>query len=301
MNMEYVSDFVSTLEAKHTQRAYQTDLNKFFSHIAENASGVDPESVDSDDIQKFLHAMREKGLSYSTRRRRLSAIRRFYDWLDKQNVVSRNPARGADIRLRDDEDEKKTGRFLEKEELEKLIATAGESPIRGRRDQALVLVILYAALRRGEAAALNVEHVRPLGRHWVVDVPSPSGTRGGFVKIPDLAATAVQRLVDTYEDPNGPLWRSSSNRNHGERMSPDAIYKCIRAIGENAALGAVDVETLRRSGLRLASQSGARPAQIQSHARLQDSASAVKYFDMEPEEARLNSSAADFVDLAVEL
>lgn len=297
----HVSSFLRELEAEHTQRAYRTDLKRFFSHVADDPSEFDVENVDSGKIQDFLRTMRADNLSYATRRRRLSAIRAFYDWLQEENLVSRHPARTMDIQLRNTDDSADTPRFLEKNELEGLISAAGKSPTSGIRDQGLILVILYAALRRGEAAALNIEHVRPLGRHWVVDVPSPSGSQGGFVKIPEFVATAVQRVATQYEEDTGPLWRSFSNRNRGARLGPDAIYKRVREIGKTANLGAIDIETLRRSGLRLASASGARPAQVQSHARLQDPASAVRYFDSTSEDARLQDAAADHINLNLDL
>ncbi len=300
--MQHVSAFIDDLETEHTQRAYRTDLTNFFAHVAEDSSDLRVDHVTSADIRDFLRAMREKELSYATRRRRVSAIRAFYDWLVKRDLASGNPARDAGIQLRRmGEEGEESLRFLEKEELETLVATAGESDRTGPRDQGLILVIVYAALRRSEVAALNIEHVRPLGRHWVIDVPSSSGARGGFVKIPELAASAVQRIVEMYDEEEGPLWRSASNRNRGNRMSPDAIYKCIRNHGREAGLGTIDIETLRRSGLRLASASGARPVQIQSQARLQEVASAVRYFDSEPEEARLQNTATDHIHLDVDL
>lgn len=301
MNKELIPNFLDGLDSEHTQRAYRTDLNKFYGYVEEDISKMDIEAVSTGDIRAFLAKMRNDGLSYATRRRRLAAIRRLYDWLVREHNISDNPARSADLQLQDTGEDDASPQFLEKEELEGLVQTAGTDPKTGPRDQALILVILYGALRRSEVAALNIEHVRPLGRNWVIDVPSSSDGRGGFVKIPDLAATAVQRLVETYDYEQGPLWRSYSNRSQGQRMSAGALYKRVRAIGRDADLGPIDMETLRRSGLRLASKSGASPAQVQAHARLQDSTSVVRYFDPASEQARLSSTAADVVDLQIEL
>lgn len=301
MNKRFLSTFLGTLDSEHTRRAYKTDLTTFFEFLAGKSADLDVESVTSGNIQAFLSDMRSNDLAYATRRRRVTAIRRFYDWLERQDEVSHNPGRSADVQVRKSGEAKDQSRFLNKAELEKLVDTAGKRPMTGPRDQALILVIVYAALRRGEAAALNIDHVRPLGRHWVIDVPSASEGRGGFVKIPDLAANAVQRAVETYANDSGPLWRSYSNRNRGERMSPDALYKCVRALGEDADLGPISIELLRRSGLRLASASGANPSQVQSHARLQDATSVVRYFQSESENPRLKTTAADFVELDVDL
>ena len=299
--MSRLSEFVSTLSSRATQRAYRTDLRAFAQFLGQAPSDCRFGSVTAAEVQEFLQSMKREELSLSTRRRRLSAVRRFYDWLIEGGAVEQNPARAPSVQLRREEPEHSTPRFLSKEELEAVVNGAGQVPSSGVRDQAVILTIVYGSLRRSEAASLNVEHVRPLGRHWVIDLPTATTGRGGYVKIPAFVAEAVQTTVDLYETNDGPLWRSFSNRNRGGRMTPDAIYKRIRDIGEAAGLEGVDIELLRRSGLRLAFQSGARPSQIQSQARLEDLRSATRYFESKPDEVRLQETAGDFVKLDVEV
>jgi site-specific recombinase XerD len=299
--MDRLSDFLSTLSTESTRRAYRTDLSTFIQFLDPDRSDLQIETVDAEQIQDFLQAMKREDLSMSTRRRRLSALRRFYDWLVEAGVVQNNPARGPSVSLRSADSEPSPTRFLSKEELEEVVDRAGEQAGSGVRDQALILTIIYGSLRRSEVASLNIDHVRPLGRHWVIDLPSATTGRGGYVKIPTFVADAVQKTVDLYETDDGPLWRSCSNRNRGGRMTPDAIYKRVRGIGQAAGVEDVDIELLRRSGLRLAFQSGARPSQIQSQARLDKLSSAARYFESKPEEARLQKTAGDFVKLDVEV
>lgn len=300
--MELLTEFLRGLSSDQTRRAYETDLTRFLTHLGADLSEDALDRVEARDVQRFLQAMKTKELSYATRRRRLSALRRWYDWLRERGIVSHNPARASSVTLdREGESDSSDLRFLSKQELERLVSVAAEPARVGPRDRALVLVIVYGALRRSEVASLEVKHVRPLGRHWVLDLPRGDNRRGGFVKIPAVVAEAVERAVDSYEAREGALWRSFSNRNRGERLSADALYKRVRRLGENADLGTVDIELLRRSGLRLAFQAGARPAQVQDQARLQDPTSAVRYFDSEPGEARLQDAAGDYIDLDIEL
>lgn len=299
--MSHLSDFLNQLTSTSTQRAYRTDLRTFAQFLDQNPADCKFEDVDAAQVQEFLTSMQRKELSLSTRRRRLSAIRRFYDWLVEAGAVPYNPARAPNVTLRGQKTEQSTTRFLSKEELEAIASRAREHPASGIRDQGLILTIVYGSLRRSEVAALNVEHVRPLGRHWVIDLPSEVTGRGGYVKIPMFVADVVQNTIDLYDTDEGPLWRSFSNRNRGGRMTPDAIYKRVRDIGEAAGVKGVDIELLRRSGLRLAFQSGARPSQIQLQARLDDLSSAARYFESEPDEARLQETAGDFVKLDLEV
>lgn len=289
--------FLQQLQSPHTQRAYQTDLRAFFRSVGCVPTRDSLRTVERRDIKEFVESIEEKDLATSTRRRRLSAVRGFFDWLLDNQLIPTNPVRSASVAIREEDpstDARKTP--LDKEDIDQLLERAGQSEKTGLRDRTLLLVILYGALRRGEVAALNIEDVRPLGRHWIIDLPKTSAAPSGYVKIPDRVADAVQQLEEFYGDHSGPLWRSLSNRNPGERMTPDAIYKRVRQLGENAGIPNLDIQRLRRSALRYASGTGARLEQIRDQARVERSASATKYVESAEEKPRLQASAIDYMD-----
>jgi len=163
-DMDRISDFLGTFSSDSTRRAYRTDLQKFVQFLDQDASDLQFSEVQSAQVQEFLDAMQREELSISTRRRRLSAVRRFYDWMIDGGIVQQNPARGPNVTLRRPDEEPSTLRFLSKEDVEAVVNRAGTMPTVGARDQALVLVIVYGSLRRSEVASLNIGHVRPLGR-----------------------------------------------------------------------------------------------------------------------------------------
>jgi len=298
--MKQLKHFLESIDSDHTRRAYRTDLQRYFDHLHSGQGSQAVEDAEAADVQQFLNEMSREGLSESTRRRRFSAVRRLYDWLVDHEEASWNPARASSVSLDHDPTIDASPRFLSKEDLERVVAAAEAFSATRARDRAIVLVIIYGALRRGELAMLDIEDVRPLARHWVIDLPRGSSSRGGFVKIPSVVADAVQKTTATYDTDQGPLWQSFSNRNRGERLSPDALYKRVRRLGRAADLDGLDIETLRRSGLRLAAQSGARPDQIQMHARLQHPTSAHRYFAEETEASRLRNTAGDLLDLEID-
>jgi integrase len=189
--------------------------------------------------------------------------------------------------------------LLSKADIEVLLGATDLNSRSGIRDRTLILLIVYGALRRSEVAALDIDDVRPLGRHWIIDLPRHAQASGGYVKIPARAADAVQQLAEVYGDDSGPMWRSFSNRNWGERMSADALYKRVRRLGTEADLEKVSIQILRHSALRLASEAGASLEQIRDHARVKRKASAVEYVDNRSRASRLQSTAADVLDLDV--
>lgn len=295
-----IKGFLDQLSSKHTRRAYRADLVDFFG--TDDLQEAQVAAVTASAVRSHLRSLRADDKSISTLRRRLSALRQFYDWLMDRRAVDRNPARECRIDLSQLSDAGKapSGESfggLSATEVETLVQATEEAGASSTRDRGLILTILYGALRRAEAAAMNVEHVRPLGRHWIIDLPTGDGPASAYVKIPDTVVEAIDAVQSRYDIDQGPLWRSLSNRNRGARMTPDAIYKVIRRTGRAAGLGDLTVETLRQTGLYLALKGGATMQQVQVHARLQSAGSVERYTDPDEQSSRLDESAVNFVDL----
>jgi len=296
--MDLISKFLRELSSQNTRRAYRSDLDSFFGSGKKGLRAAAVREVTRSQIQAHLAGLRSDGKSVSTRRRRLSALRRFYDWARDHGFVEKNPARECSI-----EDASSQSSFrsqpsvLSKSEVEQLLRAPREAGSAAVRNHGILLTILYASLRRAEIAAMEVDHFRPLGRHWVIDLPAGSGRPGAYVKIPEPLVEAIDAVQSRYDIDEGPLWRSLSNRNYGERLTPDAVYKIVRRTGKTAGLKDVSIETLRHTGLRLAMQSGASVRQIQMHARLQSATSVERYVDEETSSGRLTESAAEYLDL----
>lgn len=292
--MSLVDSFLQELSSDQTRRAYSTDLGLFFAEKTVDESVV--QSIDAGRIQAFIRAIHKQNLSVSTQRRRLAALRRFFDWLIEEGILTQNPARMPRVHLLQPSAASSDDSPLDKRNLEDLIAAAGESPRTGTRDQTLILTIVYAALRRGEVAALEVEDLRPLGRYWVFDLKSSSP--GGYVRIPEDLVEAIERMQDAYDITKGALWRSLSNQNRGKPMTPDGIYKVVRRASERAGLDSVSIDSLRRAGLQLALQGGASLPKVQAHGRFGDPASAARVHGHEHSGA-LGDSAVEYIDLDV--
>lgn len=288
---DFVDSFLKALSSDHTRRAYRTDLRRFFG--GEDVQESVARAVTAEAVQTLVRSMHREELSASTQRRRLAALRRFFDWLIDRGVVQSNPARAPQVKPMPPDSDAADSTSLSEEEVEQLVATAGENVRTGLRNQALILTILYGALRRSEVAGLEVDDIRPLGRHWIIDL----GTAGGYVRIPETVVDAIERMKDTYQISSGPLWRSLSNRNRSTPMSPDAIYKVVRRISERAGLDAVSIDALRRTGLQLALKGGADLQEVQAHGRFSSASSAATLHEQETLSGALSGKAVENIDL----
>jgi integrase/recombinase XerD len=294
--MDHVSTFLESVSAKQTRRAYRTDLLRFFQ--SDEVGEAQVTYVRASDVQSFVRTMHREEDSLATQRRRLAALRSFFDWLIEEDVVRHNPARDPSVKPLAPEATSSSARTVSKKALETLIATAGDAPQSGPRDRALILTIVYAALRRSEVAHIEVDDVRPLGRYWILDL-QPEDDGGSYVRIPKVVLESIEEVKDVYDITSGRLWRSLSPRNRGEPMSPDAIYKVVRRVSKEAGLDPVSIDTLRRSGLHLALQGGADLPQVQAHGRLQNAGSAARLHEADDRPGALGESAVECIDLDI--
>ncbi|MFB6271870.1 MAG: tyrosine-type recombinase/integrase [Salinibacter sp.] len=295
--MSLLSRYLETISSDQTCRAYDADLQRFFGKRDLDESDV--ERIDPDAIQSVIRSMSRDGKALSTQQRRLSALRGFFDWLIQNGFVSRNPARHPQVEPLRPKAEMSSSATLSKANVEKMIEVAGESARSGLRDQALILTIVYGALRRREIASLEVDHVRPLGGYWILDL-DPIAKSSGYVRIPETVVEAIERVKDRYGITKGRLWRSVSNQNRGAPMTADAVYKVVRCVSHQAGLKPVSIDTLRQAGLQIALEGGASVPQVQAHGRLADSATAARLYDSEHSSGTLSDSPVECIDLDAE-
>ncbi len=271
--------FLESISSRHTRRAYRRDLVLF-----ESMARLSFAEATQETVRSFLSDLRDRGESVSTIRRRLSALRSFYEWMREEGHREQNPAREVQVSAAMSSHSTSP---LDADALQQLMSSVAGDTKRAVRAAALIRVILYGALRRGPLARLNVDDVRPLGRRWVIDLQSHDG-RGGYIPIPSSAVEAVERVKEHFSIDHGPLWRSLSNRSRGERLSPDALYKIVRRAGREADLEApVTIGRLRTAGLNVAMAAGAHPEDVRMHSRLRDSRSLASHLSGSSEAAGL--------------
>ena len=75
-----------------TLTAYKTDLNQFFSWLAENdVSVTTPDQVTRGHVNEYLAFLSSQGRSGVTRARKLAALKSFFAYLKDENVLAVYP------------------------------------------------------------------------------------------------------------------------------------------------------------------------------------------------------------------
>ncbi|MGB5985598.1 MAG: site-specific tyrosine recombinase XerD [Desulfobacterales bacterium] len=156
---ENLKDYLAylTLEkglARESLAAYQADLALFMAFL-EHAGIETMDQAETPLVLKHLIGLQAQGLSARSRARHLVAIRGFYRYLVKENVLSEDPSRIVEL--------PKTGLklpdVLTVAEVEKLLSVPAESPPREQRNGAMLELMYSAGLRVSELIQLKVQQV----------------------------------------------------------------------------------------------------------------------------------------------
>jgi integrase/recombinase XerC len=156
---ETFDKYIAYLEAeknasKYTVRNYKNDLLEFFAFVS--GQGIDSlKNVNKQTLRSYLAQLMEQKYAKSSIARKLSAIRSFYRYLMREEIISVSPAATTVSPKLD----RRLPAFLTVEEAKRLVESPDLSQPQGQRDRALLELLYASGLRVSELVNINVEQV----------------------------------------------------------------------------------------------------------------------------------------------
>lgn len=166
----------------------------------------------------------------------------------------------------------RTGNWLVKADAEALLSAPDPATLKGKRDRAILGVLVGCGLRRAEAAALTFEHIRQLDGRWcIVDLIGKKG-RVRTVPMPPFAKHFIDVWSQAAGFTTGRVFRAINKGDHivGTSLNPQGIRTCVKQYCQ--ASSHLTPHDLRRSFAKLAHKGGCPIDQIQlslGHASIQ--------------------------------
>lgn len=260
---------LDSVTSRHSKRAYEQALDGFERWRAE--SGIP--GFTKAAVQAYRVALEAAGLAASSINIRLSAIRKLAaeaadnGWLAPEVAAAVARVRGAKRHG------VRAGNWLTLEQAERLLALPHPKTNKGKRDRALLALLVGCGLRRQELAGLRVEDMQQRDGRWCIVDLAGKGNRLRTVPMPAWAKAAVDDWLAAARFCDGPVLGAV---NRGDRitrqgMSAQSIYDVVEAYGRKlgATLAPHDV---RRTFAKLAHKGRAPLEQIQmalGHASIQ--------------------------------
>ena len=163
----------------------------------------------------------------------------------------------------------RAGNWLSPDETQAMLNLPDRKTLKGKRDRALLGVMIFCGLRRSELAALTIGHLQTRERHNVIADLLGKGGRVRTIPMP----SPVRRAVESWLVASGRDLRRDSlifvamrrgDQIANEALTDDAIYKMVRDYG--AMIGHADLapHDLRRTFAKLANAGGARLEDVSS-------------------------------------
>ncbi len=186
----YAEKFLTYLDVEknyspHTVLNYKIDLREFAAFFRD----LPLEKLKYIHFRKFLAHLRQKNHKPRTLARKLSVLRSFFRFLQREGHIKENPA----VLLVTPKLDKTLPKFLSENEVVELIEAPSESKVFGKRDRAIMETLYSSGLRVSELAGLNVSSVDVISN--LVKVMG-KGKKERLVPIGDKA---VERIED-YRD-----------------------------------------------------------------------------------------------------
>src|SRR5271167_1468869 len=166
------------------------------------------------------------------------------------------------------------GNWLTAEEGQQLLRAVRSDTLRGKRDAAMLGLLLGCGLRRSEVVDLEIERIQRRDGHWVIvdlvgkaghvrTVPVPLWVKSAIDSWSSAAGIGEGRLFRAIRK-NGALW--------GRGLTQNAVWYVVKNCARHAGIGKLAPHDLRRTCARLCHLAGGEIEQIQfllGHASVQ--------------------------------
>jgi site-specific recombinase XerD len=156
-----VLDSVTSPESK---RAYRLSLDDFFRWCdAEQVGALTKAAVNA-----YRASLEQRKLSSSTINLRLAAIRKLGVEAADNGLIPPELAAAIGRVKGAKQAGVRSGQWLTREQAERLICVPNSTTLKGKRDRALLAVLVGCGLRRREVATLTLEHIQLRDARWVI-------------------------------------------------------------------------------------------------------------------------------------
>jgi len=252
-----------------TKKMYAKALDDFFIWWA----GQGRPAFARASVQAHRAWLEEQGYSPSTINQRLAALRKLAREAALNGHLAPEAAAGVTQVPGIKQRGARAGNWLTREQAQALLDLPDPATLKGKRDRAILALLLGCGLRRAEATGLDVASLDQRDGRWVI--PDLYGKHGRLrtVPVPGWVKQAVDLWTEAAGLTAGRLLRSMNRHGQlsGESLSPNAILSLVGSYG--AQLGVkLQAHDTRRTCAKLCRAAGGDLEQIQlllGHASIQ--------------------------------
>src|SRR5450755_470255 len=255
------SAVLNSLTSPSSQRTYDHAIKEFVEWYCSEPRLAFNKTV----VTRYRISLEQRHYAPSTINLRLAAVRRLAYEAADSGLLSSDLAAG----IRRVKGVKKLGmrlgNWLTAEQGQALWQAPDHQRLKGKRDRALLALLLACGLRRHEAVALRLDQLQQREEHWaIVDLVG----KGGHVRtvpVPDWVRTELDDWLAAAAIDRGKLFRrvNKVGRTWGDGMTVKAVWHIVKESAKSIGVAQLAPHDLRRTCARLCHASGGELEQIQ--------------------------------------
>ncbi|MFQ5901811.1 MAG: tyrosine-type recombinase/integrase, partial [Thermodesulfobacteriota bacterium] len=191
---KYLDSFIDLQNTPNTKRSYENLIKNFFTW-----AGKDLMEVNKVDILAYRDYLRERSYKDATIWNKFIALNRFFKYIERENRKFHNPIIFKDLSLIFPKKDRGYYTVLSKSEAERLLKQPDRRTDIGKRDYAILLLMIIYGLRANEITRLKFknlesERVKSQQKIWVVD------RKGKFQNRPKTAIILNGRALQAFDN-----------------------------------------------------------------------------------------------------
>jgi integrase/recombinase XerC len=208
--------------SRYTVRNYSRDLGKFGEFARGNGVST-PLKVEKLLVRSYLNQLNVDKFARSSIARNMSALRSFFRYLNREEIMNKNPA----ALISSPKLDKRLPAFLTLEEAKRLVESPDLTRPQGQRDRAILEMLYATGMRVSELVSMNLEHIDLNSneiRVW---------GKGSKERIVLLGQEASQAIGDYIDDGRKTLLGKKKNNalfinRYGVRLLPRRVQKLLK-------------------------------------------------------------------------
>ena len=195
---------LNTLTSKSGQRSYDRAITDFVDWYCSEPRLAFNRTV----VLRYRISLEQKQYAATTINLRLAAVRRVAFEAADSGLLSPELAAGIRRVKGVRRIGVRVGNWLTAEQSKRLLAGADRGSLRGKRNYAMLAMLIGCGLRRGELLALRVDSIQLREEHWVIaDLLGKAG-HIRTVPIPGWVKVAIDKWKEASGVTGGALFRS---------------------------------------------------------------------------------------------
>jgi site-specific recombinase XerD len=252
---------LGSVDSINTVRVYRLALQDFRDWYIAHGQGELSKAL----IQSYALELKEKGMNAGSINLRLIAVRKLMAEAADNGTLDPVIVSGI-LRIKGMRAEgRRLGNWLTKAQALELLNSVGTYTLKGKRDKAILTILLSCGLRREEAASLTFEHIQQRENRWViVDLVGKRNSMRS-IPMPDLCKGMIDQWAEAAQIKSGCIFRRIWRGDHPAdgKMTAQAIYDVVLKYAQELGFNNLAPHDCRRTFAKLAHKGGSPIEQIQ--------------------------------------